>query len=268
MIVDLHIHSTFSDSSNSVEEVIKEAIEKSIEVISIVDHDTIDTFEYIKTLNIDDKIKIIPGVEISAYDFKNNKKVHLLGYNYSNQGLNIANICSNTLDKRNNRSIHQITTIKNAGYNLDETKIKSSVNSKGTIYRQQIMYELTHEPYTSENYQTLYKKLFKNNGVASMEIDYIDVFDALEAIKKDGGIPVLAHPGELDNYDIVDELVRHGLQGIEVYHPKHTENDVEKCLEIASKYNLIITGGSDNHGIYGADFPIEKNEVPMSILFQ
>ena len=80
----------------------------------------------------------------------------------------------------------------------------------------------------------------------------MDVRDAVRAIAEDGGLPVLAHPGQQDSYDLVPELVPLGLAGIEQHHPDHTPADHARCVQLAERYALACTGGSDYHGRFGS----------------
>jgi predicted metal-dependent phosphoesterase TrpH len=249
LICDLHIHSNFSDSSRNIQEVIDLAKNNSIDVISIVDHDTVETFEYIKNLKNKDKVIFIPGIEISAFDYKRNRKVHLLAYGYDKAD-NIKKICQRNLDNRNENSEKQLKIIREKDFLIDEN-VAHSVNSKKTLYKQHIMRALTESEFDSKEYQNLYKALFKNGGIADFSFDYVDIYEALDAVLEDGAIPVLAHPGETNSFEIAEDLVKKGLKGIEVFHSSHSESDVKRSREIAKKYDLIITGGSDDHGIYG-----------------
>lgn len=264
MICDLHIHSNFSDSSRSVQEVINLAKENSIDTISIVDHDTVETFEYIKTLKDIDNIVIIPGIEISAFDYKRNRKIHLLAYGYEKVD-SIKKICKKNLDNRNKNSEKQLKIIREKEFLIDED-IAHSVNSRKTLYKQHIMRALTKSDFDSRQYQNLYKALFKNGGIADFSFEYLDIYDALDAVLEDGAIPVLAHPGETKSFEIVESLVDKGLRGIEVFHSSHSENDVKRAKEIAKKYNLIITGGSDDHGIYGKKVDIGGIDLDTDIV--
>lgn len=266
MLYDFHVHSNYSDSSRSLEEIIDLAVIKGVEGISFVDHDTTETYNNAIQIAKNKNIKIIPGIEISAYDFKRNKKVHILGYNYSKDGKNIKSICNPLLRRRKIRGLEQIGLLQSSGYNLSIDKVKASINEDRTIYKQQIMYALVEKPYNSKEYQDLYLSLFKGTGILVGDINYIDVYGAIDAIIKDGGIPVIAHPGETDSYDLIPELVEKGLKGIEVYHPAHNLDDIEKAKNLARKYKLLETGGSDDHGIYGKYFGFGTSKLPESTI--
>lgn len=263
---DLHIHSNFSDGSSTVEEIIAMARAKGLGAISLVDHDTIDTYAYIKTLGPIEGLKIISGIEISAYDYTRGRKVHILGYNYKTTD-NIQGLTDKTLEARDSRSRTQLRNIQESGYIIDESDIDPSVNSKKTLYRQQIVYAMAQSPYDSQAYQDLYKKLFKNGGPADIgDIAYPPAEDAIEAIVADGGIPVLAHPGELDSFDLVEDLVELGLGGIEVYHPSHSLDHEMRALDLCQSYGLLATGGSDYHGDYYRIRDLACLEFPQDIL--
>ena len=125
------------------------------------------------------------------------------------------------------------------------------------------MAELISNNYMDEEYKILYKKIFKGSGICARDIEYVDMIEAVKAIKADGGIAVLAHPGHLDSYDFIENLVKAGLDGIEFNHESHSEEDHIKILKYSKKYNLILTGGSDFHGVYGTPTNIGEFECPI-----
>lgn len=262
MKADLHVHSRYSDGSEHAETVMKLASQRGITHISFVDHDTVKGLHEVLELGRKYGIKVIPGIEISAFDFKRNRKVHVLGYNYHPKATHIQAICNPLLKRRQEHSMWQIDQIREAGYELDIETIKESARPSETIYKQHIMQNLTDAAYTSSMYKELYKSLFKGNGVASGDIQYIDVFEAVQAIVADGGIAVVAHPGQLDNYELIPELIEVGIGGIERNHLDHTVEDYLKVEVLAEKYGLIMTGGTDFHGSYGATIEIGEIVSP------
>lgn len=249
--VDLHMHSTYSDGADTIEELFQKASAKGLTHMSIVDHDTTDHIEPAFNLSKEYGIQFIPGIEISAYDFKRNRKVHILGYDFQ-QNYHIKALCDPLLQKRHKHSLWQLEQIISSGFDITEEQVMSFVKEGGILYKQHIMNALTESPFNSEKYQKLYKSLFKGNGVASGDIDYLDAFEAVKAIVADGGYAVCAHPGQLDSYDIAEELVPFGLKGVESTHPDHKEEQVNRIVKIARDHHLFLTGGSDDHGRYGA----------------
>ncbi|MCH7322526.1 PHP domain-containing protein [Solibacillus sp. MA9] len=251
MTTDLHTHSRYSDGSSTLEELFIEAKKAGITQLGVVDHDTIKHHAEGRRLAVQYGIDFVAGIEISAFDYKRNRKVHLLGYGFTGDCANMEELCRPLLARRHAHSIWQLERIKEVGFQLDLERALHYAETCGTLYKQHIMHALTDAPYNSKSYQTIYRSLFKNNGVASGDIRYVDAFDAMHAIHADGGIAVLAHPGQLQSFEIAEELIANGLDGIEVIHPDHSMEDIDLANKLAEKYRLIKTGGSDYHAQYG-----------------
>lgn len=250
-LVDLHVHSHISDGSDSINELLHKAHEKRIQTLSIVDHDTTASYSLAQEKAQELNINLIPGIEISSFDFKRNRKVHVLGYNYQLDAPHIRAITQPLQEKRNAHSIKQIEALQSAGINIQLEEVNNIAQDSTVIYKQHIMDAITDFDYNSTEYKQLYRRLFKNDGPAAGDIEYIDYKDAIRAIKQDQGVAVIAHPGQLDSYDAIEEAIALGLDGVELYHPDHTLADIKKVLSIAERHNLLLTGGSDYHGSYG-----------------
>ena len=246
---DLHIHTDISDGSLTTEEVIKLAKENGLTHIAITNHDTVKGLKEAIEIGKKYDIVVIPGIEISAYDYKRNRKVHLLGYGIDLEGKNITKLCEKLLKDRNEMTLKQVKIIKSLGYDINEEEVKAYGKNSNVSYKQHIMKVMMDKGYINELYPPLYKELFKH-GPCNMEIKYIDVFEAIDATIKDNGLPVVAHPGQMNSYELIEELADKGLVGIEKYHISHSEEDCKKVDELLKKYNLIATGGSDFHGNY------------------
>lgn len=263
---DLHVHTNISDGSFGIKEVVERAIDNEVTHLGIVNHDTVKGLDEAIEEGRKNGVSIIPGVEISAYDFDNNRKVHILGYNFNTKGRYIENLCRATRERRNMLSLWQVQILKDNGYDISLNKILYHSRNSEVIYKQFIMQELIDKGYTQRIYSELYYELFKDNGICSGEIVYVDACKAVEAIIKDGGVPVLAHPGQLNSYDIIPKLVKAGLKGIELNHHSHTSEDLIKIHNIAKEYNLFETGGSDFHGTYGSGDRIGSYVCPSESL--
>ncbi|MFD2654854.1 PHP domain-containing protein [Gracilibacillus thailandensis] len=266
MKADLHVHSHYSDGSDSVEELIKQAVKANVTHMSIVDHDTVAGWPEVEEMGELYGVEVIPGVEISAYDYKRNRKVHVLGYLYRRDAPHIKELCTPLLQRRQKNSLWQIEQIRSIGYPLDRGEILETAKPSQTIYKQHIMRHITNKPYSSDDYRHLYRSLFKGDGVANRDITYVDVYDAVEAIILDGGIAVVAHPGQLNSYELIPELVKIGLGGIELTHPDHTKADHQRVIELAKQYDLLMTGGTDYHGKFGIEIDVgdlTSPEIPF-----
>lgn len=252
MKADLHVHSDISDGSFETVDTIKLAKSQGVTHLGIVNHDTIKGLKEAMTLGRKHRVQVIPGVEISAYDYKRKKKLHILGYNFDLEGSSITKICEPILEARQQNATRQINLLIQHGYTIDPKEIFKLSQNSLIIYKQHIMAELIRRQYTDSIYSELYYSLFKNGGICSGEISYVEATEAIRAIKADGGLAILAHPGQSQAYESVEELVEAGLDGIELMHECHTEEDYSRIKELQQKHDLILTGGSDFHGDYGS----------------
>lgn len=267
MKADFHIHTDISDGCSSIEEILNMARESGLTHVAITNHDTVEGLGKAVDLGIREGIKVIPGIEISGFDFQKNKKAHILGFNFDLQGKNIKKLCNPILERRNANSISQISTLIDAGYKISIKNIIGRARNSRVIYKQHIMEELIERGYTDEIYSDLYRKLFKGKGICSRDIIYVDAVDAVRAIKSDGGTAVLAHPGQFDSYDMIDKLCRAGLDGLELNHEANSSEDMEKIKRYSKKYDLILTGGSDFHGKYGSGIKLGSITSPKEAIY-
>jgi phosphoribosyl 1,2-cyclic phosphate 1,2-diphosphodiesterase len=258
--LDLHVHSSYSDGSMPVDELFKLALEKGVSHLAITDHDTLEGFS--KTIEAGEKYKIcaIPGLELSAFSRRIQKKVHLLAYGLPMIAPCVLKLCETTLERRTRNTLRQIEILQRNGYMLSIEEVQKVAGISTALYKQHIMHVLVNKGYTQHILSPLYKELFKENGIASGEIEYIEAKDAIEAIKADGGMVVLAHPAMSNCQELIAELVQIGLDGLEVDHPKHSQKEKEELIEIAGRYHLVPTGGSDFHGIYGDECVIGQSQ--------
>ena len=134
-------------------------------------------------------------------------------------------------------------------YPLPVGIIKRWIQGSTNIYKQHIMMALMEAGYTTTIYGELYDKLFGPGGVAVIDKDYPDVRDVMVQVHEAGGLAVMAHPWLYDSVDLIPELAGLGLDGIEVWHSSANEEQTEKLIDIAKKYDLCMTGGSDFHGM-------------------
>lgn len=255
-MIDLHCHTKISDCSYPTEEVILMAKQKGVNHLAITNHDT--TYGLTKAAEIGKSldVTIIPGIEISAFDYIRGNRAHILGLYVTPGHEAITHLCQPLIEQRHRASQIMVNTLINAGYEISWEEIEELAAGGTGVYKQHIMHALLKKGYTNSIYGTLYKKLFskgsdsEEKGVAYVPIEYVSAENAIQAIRAAGGIPVLAHPGQFHNFDAVEEWAKIGLEGIEVNHPLHNEKDRKMAAQLAERYNLILTGGSDFHGFY------------------
>ncbi len=246
---DMHIHSTISDGSYTMEEIVAMAEAKGLHAIAITDH---DTFSHAAKLPKSDKVKVQAGVEVSAFDYNKNFRVHILGFGIKNPEI-LERAVGPTLEARHNNSLRQIEILRQHGYDID---IEQMAKADGKyIYKQHIMDWLLHHGKVEELFGEFYYSTFKNNGICHFDIEYISPLAAVRAVKDAGGYAVLAHSGQQQNFELIPGLVEAGLDGLELNHHANSDKDKVIIREYADKYNLFLTGGSDCHGRYEAGSP-------------
>lgn len=250
MAADLHCHTKLSDGSVGIEDLIIIAQKSGIDTIAITDHDCLAGTVRGQVIGKRYGVNVIPGVEISAIDNEAGKKVHVLCY-LPDAPDRLEGLCKRTSVAR--RRAGQIMLLKVASrFPISSEFIINHASGSTNLYKQHIMHALIDAGYTNELFGELYHALFSPESEINVlaPTKYPDVSEVFEEIKNAGGISVIAHPGAYNNYDELEKYVEMGLDGLEVWHPFHTDEDIEKLSAFCKKHKLLQTGGSDFHGFY------------------
>jgi len=246
---DFHVHTSYTDGSDSPEQVFKMAKEKGIDLLSITDHDTLIGRDEFSLLAKKYKLGYVPGIEVSAYDYVRNRSCHIVGLYVQTGCVELEAMIKNVTCERQENSLIQIQLLQDLGYTISPKDFESFRGTNG-IFKQHIMKVLIDRGYADAIYGDFYYRMFKNNGPLELKINYPSHIDAVKALKKAGAIPVLAHPSLYDNFDSVGELAEAGLEGIEINYPSATDEDKSRIDIMAKQYHLKLSGGSDYHGSY------------------
>ncbi|MCI8776453.1 MAG: PHP domain-containing protein [Oscillospiraceae bacterium] len=252
MICDLHCHTTLSDGSLGIEDVIVQAKRLNIDFLSITDHDTLSSFSRAHILGERYGVKVIQGVEMSAWDKSRGKKVHILCYAPKKPD-RLEGLCLKSCEIRKACSKEMIENVMKLYPITPESVLKHCTGSK-SIFKSHIMRALIEYGYALEFYGDLNNELFNlDKGICLVEREYPDVRFVLDLIHSARGVAVMAHPAMYDSLDLLEELAAEKkIDGVEVYHYSADEEKRRELLSIAEKYDLIVTGGSDFHGLYNA----------------
>ena len=257
---DLHCHTKLSDGSLGIEDLITLAKKRGIEAIAITDHDCLAGTVRGKIIGDRFGVQVIPGVELSATDSKTGKKVHLLCY-LSDAPDRLEGLCHrNSLARK--KAAHYMMLQVAKRYPVAAELIVKCATGSTNIYKQHIMQALMECGFSRDIYGEMYHKLFDKDSPESVLVTpkYPDIEEVLTAIHDAGGIAVLAHPYFFDNLDSLPRLIENGLDGIEVWHPCATEEQQAELKKIATKNKLLMTGGTDFHGLYNLD-PVSIGDV-------
>ena len=249
MAADLHCHTKLSDGSTGIDEVVLLAKKRGITTLAITDH---DTFAGAKRATIFGKrqgMEVILGAEISAFDTKRKRKVHILCYLCNNPD-RLEGIFKRTGESRKRAAAIMLQKVMHM-YPISPEMVTRRAQGSTNIFKQHIMHALMDAGYATSVYGPLFQKLFHpKTGLAFADAEYPNVFDVIEQVHEAGGVAVLAHPGVYNSYDLLPELTAFGLDGVEVWHPRNHDGDEERLSSFAAQHNLVMTGGTDFHGMY------------------
>lgn len=254
-IIDMHAHTNYSDGDLSPQDLIRLAIDKGIGTLAITDHDTIEGIKKVnrsEDIIVDTGIEIINGIELSAKSDKG--RMHILGYDID---LNNETLNKKMTDLRDN-SINSVLSImeqikRDYGIRFSYEDIKELVNANHNLGRPDLAKLCVKYGYATTSQDAFDKYLIDAYSKTRQTSKGLQYQECLELITKSGGIPVLAHPKSLELSEkefliLLKDMISCGLKGMEVYHSSHSKEEMNYYLEIANRYGLLISGGSDFHG--------------------
>lgn len=248
MACDLHTHTSYSDGTLSPEELIESAKAAGLNYIAVTDHDTVDGIINLYEAGIypSKDIKIIPGIEFSAHHDTQN--IHILGYNIDIYNRELSDKLDEVVEARWARFSSIVEKLQKMGYDIKEADVLQVAESSTSISRSHIAQALVRKGAFS-SVPEVFDAVLEKGKPAYVPHYHLEPVEIIDLIKRCGGTPVLAHPKLVYDDELVEELLKSGIEGIEVYYPKHDEEDTKRYLAMAEKYHLLVTGGSDFHGI-------------------
>ncbi|MBE9483051.1 MAG: PHP domain-containing protein [Chloroflexi bacterium] len=269
--VDLHIHSTVSDGKLEPADIVRKSAESGLTVIAIADHDTVDGIApALLAAKAFPSLKIIPCVEIST-DVPSGE-VHILGYfiDYASQELRA--VLDKSRNSRRKRAQGMVAKLGSLGIHIEWQRVQEIAGS-GSIGRPHIAQAMLEKGYIT-SLKEAFTKYISRGGSAYVEREKMTPVEAVELILQANGLPVLAHPLTINDPEtLIVELKAAGLVGIEAYYNGYTADEISSIVNLADKYGLIASGGSDYHGldvsdetmIGGVDVPIKSAEQLIAL---
>lgn len=254
MKLDLHIHSVYSDGTLTPEQIVDAAYELGLSAISITDHDNVSSFELaknhvekIQTQEGKPQLELIPGIEVNT--IWEGQEIHILGYHMDHTAKPLGELIKYQKHARLEQTYKIIEKLnKEAKMPIKLEDVTSLVIEGGSIGRPHIAKAIVNVGGTKSVFEA-YSKYINDKSPTYVRRITVSPHEAVETIYESGGIPVIAHPCDLENVEaLVKDLMNFGLRGLEVYHRKHSPAMVEYYSTISEEYGLVITGGSDCHG--------------------
>lgn len=240
--VDLHVHTTASDGQLSPAEVVHKALELGLTAIAITDHDTTEGIEEALVAAQGTGLDVIPGVEISAETPR--CEVHVLGYYVAYRDPALCRKLAQFRELRLKRAQQIIAKLAQMGMPLDWERIQQLAGA-GAVGRPHIARAMLEKGYIT-SIDEAFDLYISRGGPAYVKRPKLSPVEAVQTVLAAQGVPVLAHPLQISH--LVPELVAHGLAGLEVYYPGYAPDEIDFLLQLAAKYGLLVTGGTDFHG--------------------
>lgn len=247
---DLHCHTRLSDGSLGIEEIITFALKKGLSTIAITDHDCLAGTVRGKVIGARHGLQVIPGVELSSTCEETDKNIHILCYLPDSPDM-LEGLCKRNSQARK-RASHFMMLQTAKRFNIPTEFIIKCATGSTNLYKKHIMQSLIECGYTDRFNGELYKELFTKESENNILIvpKYESTKAVIDAIHEANGIAVLAHPYRSGCEDSIGDIIKMGIDGIEINHPSANEEQQANLRKIASKAKLLITGGSDFHGLY------------------
>lgn len=250
---DLHVHTTASDGTVSVDERIREAQEKSLDAVAITDHDVVAS-ELTARREIFGELEFITGVELRADIF--DTKIEILGYYVDPADENLQSLLQQAREFRRVRNDAMLQEL-NTATELDLSR-DTITSDTGSLGRPQMAAALVDEG-TVPSIQAAFDEYLADGAACFVPMERIDSETVIETIQRSGGVASLAHPGRISAskqtvHRMLSKLSDQGLDAIEVWYPyadgqqRYADIGQTDAAELADEYDLLRTGGSDCHG--------------------
>ena len=252
VFADLHLHTNASDGSDSPERVVERALEVGVRVIAVTDHDTVSGVRRAMERAAGTETRVFSGIELTT-DFAG-RELHLLGYGVAIANEALRAHCRVVETKRRARFEAMLEKLARLGVAVESDAILSRVEGSvpSRLHLAQALVEAGHVAHLEE----AFTQYLRDNGPACVSLNACATPDGIDLVHAAGGVAVLAHPGLSEAFPLVGDLVRAGLDGVEVWHSGHSEKMRGLATAAAEQFGLMKTGGSDCHGTAGGKMPL------------
>ena len=220
--------------------------------IAITDHDSVEgvTALYESGHYASGSLHIIPGVGFSTGDGQH--EIHILGYNIDIYDAGLQEKLEEISEARWTRFTEIVERLKDIGYEIGETEVLTDEGLCKAVGRSHVARVLVKKGYF-DSIRACFDQLLKRGRPAYVPHFYLPIEEIVALIKGAGGIPVLANPKAIGDEAAVEHLIQKGLGGIEAFYPSYDVRDTQHYLDVAQKYGLLVSGGSDYRGFAGRE---------------
>lgn len=253
MLADLHLHSTFSDGSTPAQTLPFLARCAGLSHIAVSDHDSIQSVRFAYANPVLQGVQLIPATELTAYDYAREHRVHLLCY-WPDDCAALQEYADLMAQRRRTAVLQSCRELEDICPQFRTEEALELAADSGTLYKAHVMQVLLRYGLADGMYRDVYRSLFGLRPVRGKVLHtprYEPVDAILELIHACRGVAVLAHPSVYHSMELARELIAAGrLDGVEIDHPRNTGEDKAELWQLARANDLIVTGGTDYHGLY------------------
>ena len=259
---DLHLHTRFSDGTDTPERVVELVKASGISAMAITDHDNTQAIAVAAASAARHGIELLPGIEMSAS--ARGLEVHVLGFLMDLEDEGLTRHLAVQTARRIERVHEMVSRLNRIGVNITADEVLQ-LAGEGTVGRPHVARVLLKHGYVSSLSEAFSRYIGCDNP-GFVPGSPLPPAEVIRVIRGARGVPVLAHPVYLRCDELIDELVRDGLAGLEVYHSGHTPELVRRYAALAQRLGLLKTGGSDYHGDAKEGSPVGAVAVPYAFV--
>lgn len=259
MFADLHLHTHFSDGTYSPEELVAQAERFGFAAIALTDHDTVEGCVRTAVACRAAEIQFVPGTELTAEQDGN--ELHILGYCIDTTNPKLLLEIGKFQTVRQSRIREMVARLNQLHVPLEADSVFALANCRSPG-RPHVARALVNAGLCG-SLDEAFERFLKKNRPAWVPKMKMSAAEAIDLIHQAGGVAVLAHPGLNRTDEVIPGLVEAGLDGIECFHTKHSTAMAERYLEMTDRFRLVVTGGSDCHGLSKGHPLIGTIKVPF-----
>lgn len=261
-LADLHVHTHLSDGTFSPKEVVEYAGKIGLSCIAITDHDCLDGIEPARKTAGISGLEIIPGVEMTVQE--KGAEVHILGFYPGLEDTRFLKKLELIRKSRVGRIYEMVEKLKKYNVKIDPEKV-FKLSGPGSVGRLHVATILEDEGYVS-SVQEAFKRFIGDKGPCYVSHFEMTAKDAIAELKRVGAVVVFAHPHLMGGDALIPKFIKYGLDGLEAYHSEQSPSVSKRYVALAEEYGLLVTGGSDCHGLNKGEVLMGKVKVPYRLV--
>ncbi|MBI4355278.1 MAG: PHP domain-containing protein [Candidatus Omnitrophica bacterium] len=260
--VDLHLHSYYSDGTFSPEEVVSTAAARGLRTIALTDHDTVAGLGEARQAATRHGLRLIAGLELSSLE--GGTELHLLGYFVDDTDAAFRSKLAELQSRRVERIRKMVARVNALGQPVTVEEVLA-LASHGTVGRLHLARALVARGCVA-TVEAAFDRWLAEGGPGYVREHPLSAREAIRLIRGVGGVPILAHPSTMRRDELIPKLREMGLAGLEAHHSSHSADTIERYVTLAREQGLLVTGGSDCHGMAKGRIIMGEVDVPEHVV--